>query len=921
MTPERMKQVYSVFQAACDLAPDEREPYLDSVCQGDGEIRDRVEKMLAGDHKNDVDPLQFPEVSDIDVEEQAEAEAPPDDRALHEHRELLSSYQGGRYEIERPLGKGGGGRVYLAFDKKHLRQVAIKFLSSDVLHDAQEVERFRREALALASLKHRNIVIVYESEPELSIPFIITEYVEGQLLRSRLKAGKLSPLEALSIAGQVAEALVAAHEKGLVHRDIKPENIMLGSEGRGRAVVKVLDFGIAKQIPTAPVDHEAPTDRRLTTPGMAPGTRSYMSPEQIKGKRVDERTDIWSLGVVLYEMLTGVTPFNANLYFIGSVISEFTPKPLRDLVEDLPDGLQEIVDKALAKERADRYQHASQMLAELQRLEQRIASGREPPSILPTLPEPDAPLKGEERGAPMAMRASPIGREAGSKSIPFDLGTVWGLDRSSFIGILAGYPGDGAYEGLLRAERALADAMKAVGASGLLTRWWLKADMSLRPNGPLSVEEVWEALTDSDDPRALYINKNGNRLPDSILPGLFFEVDADSLSASRLAMIRKWCRELVEGRFALPQLAIVLHVSGVNADESTQAALRLMRELECLKPSVPVEAMAFDFSPPDKDSKAEPDVDTRSRLLGIGTKGKPGRYFCSWVTKALEARAETGRSDENDEVEMVMKQVGLCADDALLAEYDGRGQPRQVVRDLDEVAADAGEEFHRQFLTLINKYLPDRTRPLVRAYAASSRPKARRASLVFAARAETESLLDAWVEGNRLEPGRAPEKQDLWPDDGEPILTDLTLALMRWRRKGGQHADRVEAFVRREGPRLREDLLEVVEQCIKGISPDASAENFHVGKSLLALRAGEEVDLPLELLNASSLMEPDLWRLLAALPPVRDRVESILQTPPVCRAVVGLCTPAEWRLVSKDLLHKSQILVCRRGRRIEFLHC
>lgn len=924
ITPERMEQLKAVFQVACDLDTTERDAYLDDACRGDSEMRAELEKMLAADRRNEAEPLRSPFGENVGGP--AEESSSEDSKLLEVHKDLLSSYKGECYQIRRVIGEGGGGRVYLAWDTHLEREVAVKFLSNDSIPDKRKVERFKREARAPASITHKNIVVVYELVTSFTIPFIITEYVEGESLLDRLKRGNLSVLDALAIAIEVAAALGAAHEKGVVHRDIKPANIMVGRNDNIQ--VKVLDFGIAKRTQVVPVDLEAATKNPLTTPGMIIGTAHYMSPEQIRGQGVNPRTDIWSLGVVLYEMLTGIAPFQGEGWWVlGKAICEETPKPLQELVTDLPGGLQEIVDKALAKERKQRYEKASQLQVELEKLRDSITSGRGESTGHSSLPEPDAPLK--EPGPPGSMRAFRVVAGAEQESIPFDLGAVWGLARSSFVGILAGGTRDGAYEGLLRAERGLADAIKAGGDAKVLpARWWLTVNPGRRPNGPSSVGEVWESLSDESDPRVRYLRGNG--LPATVIPGLFFEVAASDPNGRQMGMIQNWCRELNLGEMVLPQLAIVLHMSGTNADESRQAASRLPNELKVVSGQMPIEVMAIDGAPGDVEERLRPGAvgemteggeNDDDWVVESGSEQPQGLHFCLWVSAASEAFGRRLRDpEEQKKYRAVLTQFKMCPVRTSAKGYKNRGEAGQVVKDL-EAFAEVGEEFCREFLTLVEQYLPDAVRPLVMACAASRKREVRRSSLVYAARDETGSLLDTWVEGNRLKPERAPEGPDLFPtEEDKPLVEELVLALLRWRRKGGDHTGRVEEFVRRQKPRLREDFWEVVALCLKDISPETFAENFRYRKYLLALRAGENVEFLVERLSPTSIEEPDLWWLLAALPPSSHRVGNLLKSPPGCRAVMGLCTPSEWQQVSNDLRIKSLVLDCRRKRPIEFLH-
>ncbi|HYO91857.1 MAG TPA: protein kinase, partial [Pyrinomonadaceae bacterium] len=279
----------------------------------------------------------------------------------------------GRYEIRSLLGIGGMGEVYLAQDTQLDRTVALKILPLDLARDQLRMRRFIQEAKSASALNHPNIITIYEVGEAEDTHFIATEFVDGGTLRQRINGEKLSVDESLEIAVQVASALQAAHEAGIVHRDIKPDNIMLRRDG----YVKVLDFGLAKlteksneRLLSAP---EAMTLVN-TEPGLVVGTVSYMSPEQARGLIVDTRSDIWSLGVVIYQMLTGHEPFEAETPTdqIVSII-ERQPPPISFYTEGVPVEVERIILRALAKDRGDRYQTIQAMLDELRQARRRLA--------------------------------------------------------------------------------------------------------------------------------------------------------------------------------------------------------------------------------------------------------------------------------------------------------------------------------------------------------------------------------------------------------------------------------------------------------------------------------------------------------------------------------------------------------------------
>ena len=280
----------------------------------------------------------------------------------------------GRYEIRSQLGVGGMGEVYLAEDTQLDRKVAIKILTADVASDQQRLQRFIQEAKTASALNHSNILTIFEIGQADSTHFIATEYIDGETLRQHMRGAHMKLSEVLNVSIQIADALSAAHEVGIIHRDIKPENIMLRKRD---GYVKVLDFGIAKLIEQLPVaiDRDAPTKSLFhTEEGVVMGTVIYMSPEQSRGLKVDARTDLWSLGVVLYEMVAGCLPFEGSTTseILASILNEREPPPLARFVRDVPTELERIVEKALRKDREERYQTAKDTLLDLRRLKHKL---------------------------------------------------------------------------------------------------------------------------------------------------------------------------------------------------------------------------------------------------------------------------------------------------------------------------------------------------------------------------------------------------------------------------------------------------------------------------------------------------------------------------------------------------------------------
>ena len=389
MTPERLQQIEGLFHSALELGPDERAGFLARACDGDEALLREVELLLKS-HDLGESFIERP-ASDVAAELLGGNEA-----------RLGTGQRIGHYEIKRLLGEGGMGEVYLAEDVRLGRPVALKLLPPQFTADPDRVRRFEQEARAASALNHPNIVTIYEIGQTDSAHFIATEFVDGETLRDRLAGGRLGVGEALDVAAQIASALAEAHEAGIVHRDVKPENIML----RRDRIVKVLDFGLAKLAPHDAEADAAEAKTRLmvkTHPGTIMGTVAYMSPEQARGLEVNARTDVWSLGVVLYEMVTGRQPFEgATPTDVIISIAERAPAPLVERAPDAPEGLEKIVEKALAKDPAQRFQTTQELLSELKELKRELEAGAEAehsrrakrdggPTVTPDLKQATAP--------------------------------------------------------------------------------------------------------------------------------------------------------------------------------------------------------------------------------------------------------------------------------------------------------------------------------------------------------------------------------------------------------------------------------------------------------------------------------------------------------------------------------------------------
>jgi serine/threonine protein kinase len=352
VTSERWQRVKELFEAALERDPAERATFLAQACGSDEEVRREVESLLAA-HEGDPGFMNTP-VGHLLVGDEPM---------------LAVGQPFGPYEVTSPLGEGGMGQVYLAVDTRLGRRVALKLLASSHTGDADRVRRFGQEARAASALNHPNIVTIHEIGQADSLHYIAAEFVDGETLREHMASTRMTVGEVLDVAAQIASALSAAHEARIVHRDVKPENIMLRHDG----FIKVLDFGLAKLAPqqVAAVDAPVLTESRVkTNPGVVMGTVGYMSPEQARGQEVDARTDVWSLGVVLYEMLAGRAPFGGETpsHVIVSILESEPPS----FGVEVPTELERIISKALRKERAERYQTAGEMARDLKNLKEEL---------------------------------------------------------------------------------------------------------------------------------------------------------------------------------------------------------------------------------------------------------------------------------------------------------------------------------------------------------------------------------------------------------------------------------------------------------------------------------------------------------------------------------------------------------------------
>jgi eukaryotic-like serine/threonine-protein kinase len=368
----RWKQVDSLLQSVLERAPEERDAFLRHACATDEALEREVRSLLMAQQKVGA----FLESPAIEVAARALA-----------HQQSADEQESGDFPIGRTishyrvigkLGAGGMGVVYEAEDIRLKRRVALKFLPDNLAHAPKALQRFKREANAASSLNHPSICTIYEVEEQDGQPVIVMELLEGESLKERIRKGPVPADELLDLGIQTSDALTAAHAKGIIHRDIKPANIFMVGPGR----VKILDFGLAKAIPKhRPEIEPSDNDQSLTVEGAIPGTTAYMSPEQVSGAEIDARSDLFSLGVVLYESATGRRPFvgKNNVLTMNAILNEGPITPSR-VNPELPAAFDAIIAKALEKDRTLRYQHASEIGADLRRLKRDTDSAQLPVS-------------------------------------------------------------------------------------------------------------------------------------------------------------------------------------------------------------------------------------------------------------------------------------------------------------------------------------------------------------------------------------------------------------------------------------------------------------------------------------------------------------------------------------------------------------
>src|SRR6266436_5905821 len=406
MTPARFQTIEEIFLAALEQEPEQVSAFLDAACEGDAVLRREVEALLASDQRAG----RFIETSSVGLATKV---------IQNQQADSLIGETIGHYKISEAIGTGGMGEVYLATDVTAGRKAALKLLPARFTGDAERLKRFRQEARAVVGLNHPNILTVYEIGQDHSTHYIASELIEGETLRQRLMRGRMQLSEAIDVAIQVASALVAAHETGIVHRDIKPENIMLRPDG----YAKVLDFGIAKLIEqkVGSDDRTGETTAVLQTRlGLVLGTAHYMSPEQARGQKVGARSDIWSLGVVIYEMIAGIPPFRGETPSdcIASILTT-EPPPLSGVLPDVSLKLESILQKALRKNSDERYQTIKEMLADLRILKGELEAESSLPHTKARAESIVSKIKRHKRGVLLTLAAAVLAAAAFAYSFYF----------------------------------------------------------------------------------------------------------------------------------------------------------------------------------------------------------------------------------------------------------------------------------------------------------------------------------------------------------------------------------------------------------------------------------------------------------------------------------------------------------------------
>ena len=354
LTPERWRQVREVLHDAMQMDEAERSAFLDSQCASDPSFRAELNELLAAEGELGSSFLEKPAAANIEPS-----------RTFESAPVLAAGTQLGVYIVQKLIGAGGMGEVYRAHDKRLDRDVAIKVLPEYLTSDPARLSRFEQEARATAALNHPNILAVYQMATDNGISYLVEELLEGETLRERLRRGPIPLRKAINYTVQIAHGLAAAHDRGIVHRDLKPENLFITKDGR----VKILDFGLARLVSSKNASGEEATVTQKTGPGTVLGTPGYMSPEQVRGKTVDHRADIFAFGTILYEMVTGKQPFrkSTSADTMAAILKE-DPSSISQVAPATPPGLQRVVHRCLEKDPEERFHSAHDLAFALEAL-------------------------------------------------------------------------------------------------------------------------------------------------------------------------------------------------------------------------------------------------------------------------------------------------------------------------------------------------------------------------------------------------------------------------------------------------------------------------------------------------------------------------------------------------------------------------
>lgn len=1042
-SPERDRRLIKLLDIALELDPEQLNDFLGAV---EPSLRTDLEALVAASkNTSTLDALGAHLMSLLDSSRQAK-----------EMPRLVPGQDFAGYQIDKLIGKGGMGEVYKARDFELDRDVVIKLPLLPVAQDGNYRQRFQEEAKILAKVNHSNVVVIHKTGEADGILYIVTECVDGETLRDHISKKRMTLEAAMAVAIQVASGLEAAHDRGVIHRDIKPENIML----QERNHVKILDFGLAKRAASEAIaiDTQANTlTGMITKPSLQMGTPMYMSPEQWNGDTLDARTDIFSFGIVLYEMVTGRLPFDASGQLeIKQAVLHAEPLPLDRDIPELSALLRWIINKSLRKNRDRRYQTVRELRVDLEEevrgqlnrdltpaqslmnpvdeqaqidsaipgeavtlhsqptydafisyshedaewvtnslvprlrqdgisicsddsfpigepvlinIENAVASSRSTvlvitpawikspwtshehlltqhqgiaglKRVLPLLLKPvekmppaldmltradlvsgkdtekefaklslairalrrlpvDEPLPKPYPPIPL-LAASEITRA--SAAWPFDLGTIWGLERGRFVGILACSQAAQPYQNLVNVEGCLFESiLRPQSVSVLLPRRiWKRVSPHERP------DDLWQHEAPSTTPNGSGIDKKDESRSDTIL-GFFLEIDAAEFNRTPWlkAAVHDWCKALKGETFLKGQDAVVIAVTSEQLSEAREVSEQVYQQLET-STGTTIDLLTL---PPSivTDHILEYSVSSQFDAFDAMSNQKPGSYLWAWLLDAAGNPLLQSEEARNKYTKLIDLYHSLPGKQTANGE---RIPAFRVVADLDGISSWSGE-LDRQFLNLVKTYLPGRALELVRAYSGSKRSSARREALIFSV--ADDLFLDAWVEGAGFRKELLQDGNVLSADVREPrLLADaLALSLMR-RSRSSNRAETIAALndLRSRGG-LGASAMTVCELFLGEVTQESFINTQREDAYLMAIRASFSFDPRLSALTYLNIDNYEVWRLLTAIPPNRERVNELLNMAKGTRAIFGLCTAEEWEEIARDRPLMDKILRCR----------